>query len=215
MHSNVMESILVNAPIKVNFAGLRGNTMDMQNNGWQLNVQVERSYQYHGYMVRLAGKHTGLNLRFYSGVATLDIGALYSNNDLRSWYNTMEFPIAASNIAKNIMLPMPVGNTTQSFSIDFSNPYLIDAPVSRLMNLDEVFFFQGFDEEKSLYLPDELILSTQEYLDKVLEGQKDKQKELREKARKKEYRLEGAECGEEIFNTNLSKRDIKLQLIGV
>ena len=85
--SNEIKQILVNAPIKVNFAGLRGTTMSMQKDGWELNVEVERCQYMHGFNVRLAGRHQGLQLMMYSGIAQLDFAMMASKDRFLSWFD--------------------------------------------------------------------------------------------------------------------------------
>lgn len=215
IHQEEFVTILVNSPVKVNFAGLRGNTRDMQVDGWQLNVEVDRMVAAHGYQVRLIGKHTGLNLRLYSGVALIDMYELYAQRDIHRWFERIEFPISAHGVAKNIMMPAPMSTTAKSFSVNFEEPFIERVSVDKMMSLDDIYFFSSFDQSKTIYIPQEEEYETQKYLDKILASQKDKQKELREKARKKQYRSEAQEMSNDNFNKDLSKNDIKLQLVAI
>jgi len=211
MLGSEIHKILVNAPIKVNFAGLIGTTMSMQRDGWELNIEVERHSAMHGYSVRLAGKHRGLDLMMYSGAAVIDVGVMMGRRSFHSWFEGMEFPIAAQSVAKNIMMPRALPQSVSRFSVDFESPFMAEASTEKLCSLDEIFFFQSSNPDKTIYLPDNKIITMQERLDEIMGEQMEKQKEIREKKRR-QSRGEGEE---KTFNSNPMKEQIKLQLVAI
>lgn len=211
--------ILQNAPIKTNFAGLRGDTLSMQNEGWQLNVDVQRAFEFHGWMVRLLGKHPGLNLRLYSGIATLDLSELARDGmrALLNWAETMEFPIAAHGIAQNIQLPS-VSQPVTGRLVDFANPMMATIEKHKVFDLDDCCFFRPINHDVDVYVPQDKIWTIQEHLNAVADMQADKQKELREKLRKKRRResdREGQYIGSDFTRSNIETGQVKLQLVAV
>ena len=82
------------------------------------------------------------------------------------------------------------------------------------MSLEDIFFFTGFNNKASIYLPENDIVDVQKYLDSVLKKQNIKQKEIREK--KKRMRSREGECIDASDLTrNIEKEDIKLQLVAI
>lgn len=208
-----IQSILVNAPIKVNFAGLRGNTMQMQNEGWELNIESYRSHNFHGYEVRLAGRHQGLGLMMYSGIAPINMGEMYGTSALHCWFDSMEFPISAQNIAQTIMMPgtLRIEGVTR-MGVDFSRPFMMNTTIDKLMSLEDIFFFRPMNEASTIYLPDSGIISVQDHLNDILSKQSAKQKEIREKKRRMKSR-EGSSL--DPFSTNTGQEEVKLQLVAI
>lgn len=212
LQTSSVRQVLVNAPIRVDFAGLQGTTRSMQEQGWELGVEVEKNYAYHAYTARLTGRHKGLNLMMYSGVAQFDISS-FMREDF-SYFNEVCFPIAANNIASNIVIPAAPRAEAVRMTVDFTQPFMRTVSMDEMVSLEDVFFFQPFNEEKSLYLPDQKILEVQDYLDNILEGQKEKQKEIREKKRRMKGKG-GTMKSESDFNTNPDVGQVKLQLVSV
>jgi len=213
MHSQEsFKRILVNAPIPVNFAGLRGNTANMQADGWQLNVEIySRPDLRFSYEVRLAGKHPDLGLYFYSGVRLFDGVAMMQDRDYI--YNAalhMEFPICANHMTQNIIMPASLDVTR--FPVDFSKSYIAEIPKQEMFNMNDLFLFKPMNPEAEIFLPEKEILSVQDHLNAVLEMQSEKQAEIREKKRKERARI--GRVGQETKPGELiAKNEVKLQLV--
>lgn len=205
-----VKQMLVNAPIPVNFAGLKGNTMAMQRDGWQLNVECSISHQHFGYMVRLIGKHPQLNLYMYSGMATLDVATMARESMMNPALH-VEFPIRIC--AENIHIQLPAYNQIQAMPVDFSRPS-IESVNMQSFHLEDLCVFRPINEKAEIYLPEKEIIDIQGYLDAILDKQKDKQKELREKKRK-QRRLKSAESEDLFSRKDKQKEEIKMQIVAI
>lgn len=175
-----------NVPLKVDFAGLKGDTMSMQRMGWEFNISCDEDYYHQGFRYHFTGKHAGLGLYLYSGYVMIDRGSFMKHGV--QYLSNIEMPIraCAENISMNVA-EMP------SFKpISFASPSLetmTDYQMNRFMSLEECCFFQPMEVDQTLIIePSEV----QKYMDAILEAQKPKQKELREKYRKKNLRDKGS-----------------------
>ena len=80
------------------------------------------------------------------------------------------------------------------------------------MSLEDVFFFRPMNESSTIYLPEQDIMSVQDHLNKILEGQQEKQKELREKKRRMNKDGHVNEIKSDIYHSD-AKEEVKLQLV--
>lgn len=97
-------------------------------------------------------------------------------------------------------------------AIDFT-PSIV--PMSEVVSLEDLMPFCGVDAESEVFIPKEEIWTVQKHLSAVAEMQKDKQKELREKARKRqkdEARFMAGSDSKLKLNTH---KDVELKLIAV
>ncbi len=214
MHSqDEFKQVLINAPIPVNFAGLRGTTMSMQADGWQLNVETYcRADLHFSYEVRLVGKHPDLRLYFYSGVCLFDGREMMQSRDyVFDSAIHMEFPICAEHMTKNIMVSR--APDVRAYPVDFSKPFMAKVPMNDMFNLEDLFIFKPMNTEVEIYLPEKEIWTVQKHLDKVLDLQAEKQAEIREKKRKERRHMNN---GQEIKpGEQVAKNEVKLQLVAI
>ena len=199
--------VLVNSPVPVNFAGMRGTTASLQASGWQLNVESDRSPWDRRINFRLMGKHPTLGLYFYSGVAQFDEACLMSQSHFIDASRHMEFPIRACAEAVNLMIPVAAPVVSVA-TVDFSKPFINE---TRQVHLEEICIFKAMNVEAEIYLPEKKIISVQEYLDEVLKEQMSKQQEIREKRKKKSYRDTQGEFGD----VCKQQQEVKLQLVSI
>ena len=211
MKSNDIVHILQNTPIPVEFAGLRGDTFQMQQQGWEIVVEWHRMEMHDGYEFSLTGKHRGLNLYFYSGRTMFDRGMVHHQlqQGFVDFAKCLKMPVRIAHCAENMIMSM-VGQQTSTFmSVDFSQPIMNNVQ-RKDINLADLVPFRGYNNVNEILVEDKEIWTVQKELDRILAEQKPYQAELREKRRKR-MENKGSETN---FNEN-PNGDIKLQLVGI
>lgn len=201
-----IKTMVINAPVPINFAGLRGTTMSMQSNGWEIAAETTRSQDRYGHTIRLTGRHRDLGLYFYSGIAQFDYHHIASSSSLINPALHMEFPIKAFSQSMLINISEPSSMPVYS-AVDFSTPFNSSFDM-RKVSIEDLVPFKSFNKEAEVYLPEKKIVSVQEYLNEILGDQKEKQKEIREKRRKMNN-------SGEIDLYKKTESDIKLQLVAI
>lgn len=204
--------IAQNTPIPVEFAGLRGNTMEMQKQGWEIVVELFHCEHMYGYEFGLTGRHRGLDLYFYSGRTMFDMKLVHRGiqGGIIDFMRCLKMPVRIAHCAPNIVISA-VGEmpTSQFMSVDFSQPVMHNMKRSNL-NLEDLVPFRGYNNVNEILIADDRIITIQSQLDGILAGQMEFQSELREKRRKKQK-----QSGEPMdFNEN-PNGEIKLQLVGI
>lgn len=203
------EKILRNSPIPVEYAGLRGTTASMQSQGWQINIEVNRAYEFHGYQIRLFGNHPNQAMQFISYPFSLSIDAcMLKSGILIPEWSPVQFYLLSPHLSLTVpMREMPIGKPINfgDMSCEDFNPDMQDRHIS----LQECMVFKSFNEEATIYVPEDKIWTMEEHLKAIKEIQAPFQKELREKKRKEANR---AKAGDPSKN---KATDVKLQLVGV
>jgi hypothetical protein len=204
---NEFNHFLINGPIPVNFAGLRGSTRAMQADGWELAVETDRDMRSDAYRVRLAGRHKGMNLRTVSMPCMID--RYMMRVDPSTYLPRMEFKLYVCCEAINFVIPEASAGPVFA-SVNFGSPMMTEFNATKHLNLDECAFFKTYDDSADIYIPKKDLWTTEKHLMAIRDLQKDKQTELRAKARK-----EGAKQSSSKFGQFAEERDIKLQLIAI
>lgn len=200
-----LDYVFQNFPIDLSFAGMRGNTMQMQSHGWEfaMNKLVAMEWMHESYYI--SGRHRGLKLYVMSAEFRADL-----RNGIESLKH-IEVPIRACSEEMVIQVSMPAN--LQWGSVDFSKPSVLNM---KNINIEDYIPFKPEESEAELYVPDTRILSLREQLQEIVEAQKPKQAELREKKRKQERRdMKVYEGAENQFDYGQGKKDVKLKLISV
>lgn len=176
-----------NFPFKVEFAGLRGDLMSMQSQGWEIAVDQSEDPGLDCMMFRVAGRHPKLNLQLISGVVRLERrffeGAMrgYSSRegDLYGYFDHIHIPI--SFIAPRI--EMVVYGKPDFRAVNFAQfgMHELDVNNIRRFNLEELSVFRTFGKETELFVPEKKIVDVQEFLKDILVSQEDKQREIRQR----------------------------------
>lgn len=200
-----LNHFIINGPIPVNFAGLRGTTRAMQADGWELAVESHVDEYRDSYQVRLAGRHKGMNLRTVSMPTLVN---RYRMELKESWIPNMNFNLRVCSEAINFVVPEKAVGPVFA-SVNFGSPMVAEFDAMKHLNLDECAFFKTYDDSADIYIPKEDLWTTEKHLLAIRDLQKDKQTELRAKARK-----EGARQSTD-FGQFSEDRDIKLQLIAI
>jgi len=211
------ENYLVkNAPIPVNFAGLRGNTREMQSQGWELALEKEDYHMTGRVGFRIAGRHSGLGLRILSGVSYLDRNVMFgSDHGVADPSRMLAFEIRIC--ADAITMVVPENSAPRFQAVDFGRISCSAMDMSQVMHslhsdIDDLVFFQPNNEQADIYVPEKKIWTLQERLDEILDTQKDEQAELREKARQRQKQICNAN-GRASTSENLTGNDVKLRLL--
>jgi len=204
-----MGSILRNAPLTVNFAGLTGNTMSMQSQGWELAIEKnDMASDRGGYQIRIAGRHRGMQLRIVSYPCQIDRSPYALHEMLRSIMFNIH--ICAESINFNLT-DMSMAPKFQA--VDFSRPEmteLTDVIMNAHVSLDQCALFKPFnDNETTVYVPKDEIWTMEKHLKAIKEMQVDRQKELRTKYRNNEYREERGSDPQSKYE------EVKFQLVSV
>jgi len=205
-----LDFIIRNAPIPVNFAGLRGNTRTMQDMGWQLALECFANHLNISYDIRIAGKHPGMGLQVLS----------YPTRFFKPQFTMEMVPEMEFNLhlcAEQISIRS--AEMPKFKSIDFSKPQAIpssDLAMDKHFTLEECCIFKPYNDEADIYVPEKKIWTIMEHLKGIKDLQYDKQKELREKAREKRARQYSKE-GREMTSPNQinENEEVKLQLVAV
>ena len=204
----MIEGIIVNAPIEVNLRGLRGTTMSMQKDGWQVAVETYRNEYNASFAIRLAAKHPDMNIKTMSMPFEMERGPIEVTQRLLPHIRFELFVVASEiNFRQH---EMPKFNM-----VDFSKPSFVpheEIDLGKHFSLEECCFFRPLKDQADLYVPENKIWTIMEHLKGVRELQDDKQKEIRERMlndrRKKE--------NESSINNNYEqKQEIKLQLVSI
>lgn len=205
-----------NSPIPVNFAGLRGNTREMQSNGWELAIE-KQDYAMTGMIgFRVAGRHSGLGLRILSGVSHLDRGLMAEIfRGLADPSKIMAFDIRIC--ADAITMVVPQNSAPRFHAVDFGQISCDSVDMGQMINslhrdIDDLVFFQPNNESADIYVPEKKIWTLQEQLEEILDTQKEEQAELRERARKRQKGICDAN-GRISTTENLTGNDVKLRLL--
>lgn len=189
-----------NAPIKVNFAGLRGDTLLMQEYGWEFNFITERSYRSNCYEIRFTARHHGLNLYLYSGI--LAINPYDFMKDSINYIMHLEIPIriCAENISVSFAEPPKFNPIVFAYgNLETLSPNKIE----NFLSLKDCCVFQPAEIKETLIVEPKEV---QKYLDLILNSQKPFQKEYREKMRKANNRG---------LKDEMKRRTVDLNLIAI
>lgn len=209
---NDIEYFVKNAPLKVSFAGLQGNTRGMQSQGWQIGVEVHRSPEEMAYIIRIAGKHPGMNLRTLSYPIQLDCHMLTVDQGL-NFLSHIEINLWVC--AEQIV--MRCDEAPKFKQVDWSKPELTSITseiLGKHINLDECCFFKPLNDQVDIYVPENKIHTVMDHLKAITDLQGDKQKEIRAKMmidrRKKECSVSSGEP-----NSYDQSQEVRLQLVSV
>lgn len=213
MITNSGFNYLKNAPIPVDFCGLRGTTSSMQSSGWELAIERGLHGCYGDIEFRLAGKHSGMNLRILSWPTrvcrqALDTAVRSGNFNPAS---IMMFNVRISAEAINFVVPesrRPTFHAVSFNDISMDSMQMDHMYKAVHENMDDLIFFQPNNENVDIYVPEAKIWTIQEHLDEALRMEMPKQAELREKARKRRNDI----SGDHSMNSKTSG-DVKLRLL--
>lgn len=205
--------IVKNMPLKVNFAGLSGDTRSMQMQGWEISLSCSEDHSNYGYVISMAMRHRGLNLMAYSSYLGL---AMNSMENMVQYLGRVEFKLRACSEQINICTnDRDFGMSFRP--VDFSRPeyaQITQLEMERHVSLKECVFFKTFNVESTIYVPEKEIWTIEGALAKIKEEQKDRQKELREKHRKKDLSNHSDMGGSGFTNIN-NTEEVKLQIVAV
>lgn len=173
-----------NFPFKVEFAGLRGTTVTMQDQGWELAVDTTEDPYRDEMKFKLAGRHKKLNLQLLSGEVRLEKYLMKDylhrfGEGLHRYFENILIPI--SFIAPKIEM---INYGRPNFgAVDFRDFGMVelDPRTIKRFTLEELSVFRTFGRETELYVPEKKIIDVQEYLKDILVSQEDKQREIRQK----------------------------------
>lgn len=163
-------------PFQIDYFGLRGTTLSLQQQGWQLSVNERRAVDRFGFELQIVGFHPGTRTYLYTERLTLDIPL--PNIDMMK--NICFKCVASAQVIKVIMPELDKGRIMFT-PIDATPRILNDHEV----DLANITFFTPLGQNiQQIYLPNEKSIS--DTLTEILEKQAPFQAELREKKRKAE-----------------------------
>ena len=213
--------LLQNLPVPVNFCGLSGTTASMEREGWEIALEKSVLHSHHEVEYRLAGRHREMKLNILSFPCRVNVGNLvhdtmgsagrYMREEGRM--RGLEFSVRICCDSINFMVPENNKPSFQAVSfgqIHEASMGMGDMMQSIAMSMDDLIFFSPNKIENDIYVPEDKLWTLQSHLDAILEEQKPKQKEIREKARKKVS--ESYQGSEAMSDSNLSG-EVKLKLI--
>ena len=162
------------APVRVNFAGLSGDTYKMRQRGWELNVHSHESYEYAAIKISFSGVHRGYGLKMFTSTLMLDHRMISSGPvGLIESIKHAEFEVLIETSARafSISAPAPMSKITDNWS------GLIEFNLGQKVSSFEEHF--GFPEDgKVLIIPENKIWTVQEHLDAIRTVQQPHQDEI-------------------------------------
>lgn len=171
------KQIIYIAPVKVNFAGIRGDTRAMVNDGWNLNVYCDKFPHMDGYSIMLAGRHEALGLKMRTGHFFLDrraIMQMYSNNHYMPHpMEHIEFQTSIENCTQHISI-----NSMEKSSapiVESWNGMIECYQPTKTWEFDDFF---GFPTKSAIFIPEKQILTVQQHLDAIMKIQQPTQEEI-------------------------------------
>lgn len=199
-----------NFPFKTEFAGLRGDVLSMQSQGWELAVDTSEDPSRDSLNFRVSGRHPRLNLQLISGIVALDRYMFHrvlqgheSEGRLYDYFNHIIIPI--SFVAPRVDMVCYGKPNFRSVNFGEFGMRELDVDNIRRFTLDELSVFRSFGNETELFVPEKKIIDVQEYLKDILISQEDKQKEIRQRLLREESKLS--------FKNELAEAP-KLRLVG-
>lgn len=208
------DKIIQGYPIKVNFVGFSSDTYTLQRNGWQIAAEQRHSMSYAGLEIRLILKHEGAKQYAITDMLRVDHYSMLSNiKNYTQILTSSCFNIIGLSNSVNIRYETRGNNNNW-----FSNFEAVDCTPQLIKttdyNLQDFKLFRPIPETAKEIIIDPN--SVNELMNRVLELQNPKQKELRDKYRMERLR-EGIEaqsttCLEESIKYNPA-RDIHLQIV--
>ena len=172
------EGILQSPPTPVEFLGWRSDTHTLQRHGWQFAMYLDQHTMWRTFLIQ----HKCLGLRGISDEYE------YREQTLRERAHNMGPPIRINQITSGefqVYRMETTYNLMEARQVDMT-PQWNHNPTS--MEVWEVF--KTIPSEAETMMVDKADMSVVEHLQKVIEQQRPKQAELREKARKAEARKE-------------------------
>ena len=142
------------------------------------------------------------------GIST-EIGSVQSDADALKYLEDMIVPVKAC--AEAMMITLQMEQSVDPFKpIDFHAPSVLQT--GDRMNIEDFIPFKPTNSEAEVYIPEKEIWTAQKHMDAILNLQRPKQKELREKKRKEDQRKMREQGRQTSFE---SKKDVKLKIITV
>jgi len=163
---------------------------------------------------RLAGKHSGMNLRILSWptrVSKHEIDASFISGRHFNPAPFMMFNVRISAEAINFVVPE--SHRPNFHAVSFNDISMDSMQMDHMYravheNMDDLIFFQPNNENVDIYVPEAKIWTIQEHLDEALKMEMPKQAELREKARRRRDNISG-----DLSLESKTSGDVKLRLL--
>ncbi len=198
MTSMLNSGKVFNPVCKVEFAGFMSDTYTLQKNGWQISAQQDMRYD----GIRLALKHEGAHLYALTGYVA-SYAVMQCVKDMTIWDSIVfRVQVVAPDIRFHIM---PERASAISWNAIDARPDF--APNYEVKGIEDLIPFRPIAND----VP-EIVLapaSVQELLAMAISMQDPKQKEIREKARKENWKMR--EDGK-VTDAN-SAKDIRAQIV--
>lgn len=176
-------------PVRVSFAGLRGTTLDMVHQGWELTLMEQPHLNRYEREFRFYGFHKKLDLRCASG-------PMFTEGRIRfvDYVAQAEFPVLVEAVARQISVHTTGINIhTRSWDggIGVSRELFSNTSMYGMGNLqeftipthmiDELAQFSSLTDDSDLFIPKDKIWTVEEHLNAIREIQEPIQKEIRRK----------------------------------
>jgi hypothetical protein len=179
-----------NRLVNLNFAGWRSNTLELQQNGWEISVSEDHNH----YRMRIALKHPASGL--YGMTAPVDISQARRFEDMQRHTGMDMFVVAMGQ-----QIPIRQPQTVECINMDDFNP--VDAvpsvTVEPVKDISDFNIFRPLSKSEQIIIPEQ---SVSELLGRIQEMQDPKQLEIREK-RRKEIRRQLRDCNEKVNSYDL------------
>lgn len=193
---------LQSAPISVSMAGFHSNTMALQQNGWQISVELIDHYQYSGKEQRIAFKHDGIK-QVAIGRLFFDYRELTGPAHFLNKFKTMEIEISA--IAPMIRVHELAVNRSMIFTPIDARP-----EIAKIKDLTDMALFKSIKTENfEIYINQK---DEAEILEILLKKQDPKQKEIVQNNRRRKY-LESDEAYQINDLSDKINTNVKHQLV--
>ena len=182
---------ILSRPVPVHWAGWETDTLRLQRAGWQLAVEFEPTRDMYSLML----KHPEMNMMALTSAIRLDHGLSMLDNYRSRGYSDPATGVNATvpfNVVKvapqfeNVRIQST--GTWKNFQLIDAEPQMVDTIIERPEDLN--IFALAMTQAEQVAI-DQADMSVVEHLEAIKDLQSDEQKMLRDKARKREARIDG------------------------
>lgn len=187
--------------VNVHFAGFRSNTLELQNNGWQLSASEDFSRRSGYRELQLILHHSGGGMTMASRVQLMDVDFIMRRAPLPD-FKVNAIQLSGRSTFMATPEPMDISFSSRSFvSID-ATPSFERIDLSQI-DLMKFGVFKKINDSANIFLPEKTI---EELMSEILSKQDPRQKEIRQNNKRRDFMQD--------FNRNPNE-EIKVQLIAI
>lgn len=189
LNLGTVDKVLMNAPVGVYFAGFISDTMTLQKAGWDLSIQQQSFINSPDPQITLAMRLPASGESLYAISHGASIRRWYEEIRRGNYraYDSIEFHVQCMGSSPQVQyVTLPRGTGFQKFNSFNAIPFEVDAPTFKRIPLKDLVPFKTINPDSSeIWIPQDKV---NEALERIIELQAPKQKEIRERERKEELR---------------------------